>query len=322
MDPCPGSCGFNAKCRVVNHIPSCLCPNDFTGDPFISCVYKPSTRECFRLNYLKNQFTSDSINVKFYFFPIYCNSIEAIEIDSCNPSPCGPNAECYNGICSCKPEYHGDPRIECRPECVLNSDCAFDKACINNKCQNPCTGVCGQNAECKTYNHLPMCSCPPKTSGNAFISCSPVQGGNFVYIYSKYKLIIKLFPMVTNLDFFIYFVIDPIVYEPCKPSPCGPNSICRSMNNHATCSCVPGYTGSPPTCRPECTRSSDCHKNQVCTNQKCVDPCIGACGIQAVCQCINHSPICSCPEGFTGNPFIRCTANRKIFQKNYHLQIF
>lgn len=106
-------------------------------------------------------------------------------------------------------------------------------------------------------------------------------------------------------------ILDPIITEPCTPSPCGQNSICRPINNQAVCSCVPGYIGTPPTCRPECIRSSDCNRNEVCTNQKCMNPCPGTCGVGSQCQVINHSPICSCPQGYTGDPFIRCLPIRK-----------
>lgn len=36
-DPCPGTCGINAKCQVVNHNPICSCPTFYTGDPFTRC---------------------------------------------------------------------------------------------------------------------------------------------------------------------------------------------------------------------------------------------------------------------------------------------
>jgi len=101
--------------------------------------------------------------------------------------------------------------------------------------------------------------------------------------------------------------------NPCQPSPCGPNSQCREVNGQAVCSCLPTYIGSPPGCRPECTVSSECPQNRACVNQKCVDPCPGTCGINAQCSVINHSPICSCTTGFTGDPFTRCFAiPRKI----------
>lgn len=93
---------------------------------------------------------------------------------------------------------------------------------------------------------------------------------------------------------------------PCSPSPCGPNSQCRPINGQAVCSCVPGYSGSPPSCRPECVVSSDCPRSEACSNLKCANPCIGSCGVRAQCQVINHNPICSCPPGLSGDPFLRC----------------
>lgn len=94
--------------------------------------------------------------------------------------------------------------------------------------------------------------------------------------------------------------------NPCNPSPCGPNSQCKEANLQAVCSCIPGYMGSPPTCRPECIITAECSPNKACVNQKCIDPCQGTCGIGATCQVVNHNPICSCPQQMTGNPFVRC----------------
>lgn len=99
-----------------------------------------------------------------------------VEINPCNPSPCGPNAICNDGICTCIAEYHGDPYTGCRPECILNNDCFRDKACSRNKCINPCPGTCGQNAQCDVVNHIPMCSCPAGLTGNAFVECRAIPG--------------------------------------------------------------------------------------------------------------------------------------------------
>lgn len=93
---------------------------------------------------------------------------------------------------------------------------------------------------------------------------------------------------------------------PCQPSPCGPYSQCRVVNEQAVCSCLPNYIGQPPTCKPECVASTECPQNRACTNLKCTDPCIGSCGRESYCKVLNHSPICSCPAGYTGDPFIRC----------------
>lgn len=40
-DPCPGSCGSNALCSVINHNPTCSCQTGYTGDPFQGCVPVP-----------------------------------------------------------------------------------------------------------------------------------------------------------------------------------------------------------------------------------------------------------------------------------------
>lgn len=42
-DPCPGTCGLNARCEVINHNPICTCPNGLIGDPFTRCYPQPGT---------------------------------------------------------------------------------------------------------------------------------------------------------------------------------------------------------------------------------------------------------------------------------------
>ena len=94
----------------------------------------------------------------------------------CEPSPCGENAICRvqndAGSCTCKPDHMGDPYVACRPECTSNSDCLSTLACVGYKCQDPCPGVCGYNAQCYPVNHLPTCQCLPGYSGDPFRACS------------------------------------------------------------------------------------------------------------------------------------------------------
>lgn len=92
-------------------------------------------------------------------------------------------------------EYQGDPYMGCRPECVLNNDCAQNKACINRKCKDPCPGICGQNALCNVYNHIPMCQCPEKMTGNAFIECKPVESNITKSILNLNKIINNLYTL-------------------------------------------------------------------------------------------------------------------------------
>lgn len=94
--------------------------------------------------------------------------------------------------------------------------------------------------------------------------------------------------------------------NPCVPSPCGPNSQCRIVGDSPVCSCLPNYIGRSPNCRPECTINSECPANLACINEKCADPCPGSCGLLAQCAVTNHRPICTCPFGYTGDPFSNC----------------
>lgn len=97
----------------------------------------------------------------------------------CLPSPCGSNAICTErnqaGSCSCLPEYIGNPYEGCRPECVLNSDCPSNRACVRSKCVDPCPGTCGTNAECRVVSHIPTCSCFVSYTGDPYRYCSLQQ---------------------------------------------------------------------------------------------------------------------------------------------------
>lgn len=68
--------------------------------------------------------------------------------------------------------FYGDPYINCRPQCILNSDCDNSKACINNKCVDVCLGICGMNARCEVVNHSPTCYCIENFVGNPYQKCS------------------------------------------------------------------------------------------------------------------------------------------------------
>lgn len=207
--------------------------------------------------------------------------IEQTPINPCQPSPCGPNAQCKEiggaPSCSCLPEFIGQPPF-CKPECINNNECSNRLACINSKCKDPCIGACGLNAECHVISHAPICTCNHGYTGDPFIQCTVEP---------------KPFPM------------DHI--NPCVPSPCGSNAICNERNGAGSCTCLPDYFGNPyEGCRPECILNSDCASNLACIRSKCQDPCPGACGQNAKCQAVNHLPLCTCYSGYTGDPFRYC----------------
>ena len=129
-----------------------------------------------------------------------------------------------------------------------------------------------------------------------------------LYIFQIYRKIYLKYSFSTKSYICNQFLVQPVVDEnPCNPSPCGPNAQCREVNDIGVCACIPGYFGDPYAgCRPECVVNSECDLSKACMQQKCGDPCPGTCGSGAQCNVVNHNPICTCPPGYTGDPFRQC----------------
>ena len=124
-------------------------------------------------NYKSSPTNLDSSWSIFFLFFLAIEPVVAD--DPCQPDPCGPNSNPPRVVgdrcqCSCRPEMIGSPP-NCRPECVINSDCPSDKACTNQKCQDPCPGLCGINANCRVNNHVPICICIAGFVGDPFSQC-------------------------------------------------------------------------------------------------------------------------------------------------------
>lgn len=175
----------------------------------------------------------------FFFSTTFIAPVYPVEIPTpCSPSPCGTNTVCKerNGVgsCSCLPEYFGDPYVGCRPECLSNNDCARDKACIQNKCKNPCPGICGVNAYCQTLNHNPSCSCNEGYTGDPLRSCHTIPQKprkrkaqsftckSYKFIFSQFIKILKthVFHLhavqihnVERLTLMQYVHVDPVILE-------------------------------------------------------------------------------------------------------------
>ncbi|XP_040568316.1 zonadhesin [Lepeophtheirus salmonis] len=230
-DPCdPSPCGPGTSCY----------PN-FNGNPICKCllglVPKPDTitgcgPECKR----------DPDCNRGYI----CQTGKCIEKpDPCNPSPCGPGAECMvntsgNPICRCQKGLVPKPDTitGCGPECVIDSDCDSGYICKTQTCivrPDPCDpSPCGDGAICEenAYGN-PTCHCKlgliPKP--DPFIRCGPEcvidRDCNQGYICNNTKC-----------------VIEP---DPCQPSPCGIGALCtktgRSLGFY--CDCPEKYFGDP-----------------------------------------------------------------------------
>ena len=119
--------------------------------------------------------------VCYYFVNILfvCSVTEAptrppVPLNPCLADPCGPFSQCRSqrGIaaCACLRGYIGIPP-NCRPECVLHSECPGNLACLGEKCRDPCPGACGPYAECEVINHNAVCRCQQGYEGDPFTGC-------------------------------------------------------------------------------------------------------------------------------------------------------
>ena len=107
-------------------------------------------------------------------------------------------------------------------------------------------------------------------------------------------------------------LVEPITPEdktrPCESHPCGINAQCADKNGVADCSCPDNYVGNPNVgCRPECVLNSDCGQEKSCAQNRCVDPCASSCASNSECRVVNHNPICSCIQGYSGDPYSSCS---------------
>lgn len=287
----PCDCGIHAICKVQNHRATCSCEEGYEGNPTSAC----RTVGC--------RIDSE------------CDSGKACINGNCvNPciinDPCGLNAECYavgsKPQCRCLSGYRGNPWDRCNVVgCRSNSDCPSDKGCENAQCVNPCVydNVCSPRAECSPQNHMAVCKCPPGFIGNPYVDCKPEPVHECSYDTD----------CPSRLACIEHKCINPCTaLEPCqRPSRCEvvPSSPVRTM----ICVCPEGYVSSGSgTCKPlkpvldvgGCISDSDCPSDKACINDICRDPC--NCGPNAECRVKDHKPVCSCQQGYDGNPEIQC----------------
>ena len=180
---------------------------------------------------------------------------------------------------SCFPGYGGKVQCECQPGFLpidpfnTAKGCDLPEVPSISLCE---PGPCGPNADCFISEFGEDCKCKIGYNGDPLIGCNK--------------------PLTPPSD-------------PCYPSPCGRNTICKPAGSQALCSCIAGYLGdptSPKGCRPECVVQKDCPNHLACISLKCLDPCPGSCGINAICRVENHNPICNCPGDLVGDPFVQC----------------
>ena len=148
-----------------------------------------------------------------------------------------------------------------------------------------------------------------------FLFSSPCELIILIYVCEKTTI---------NVSLSITFLVQPNVTEKedslCSPGLCGSNAQCLEQNGAISCVCPSDYIGNPySACRPECVLNTDCPSEKSCIRNKCGNPCIDTCGINADCRVINHNPICVCFPGYTGDALTQCkiTSSKPNSKKNY-----
>lgn len=114
--------------------------------------------------------------------------------------------------------------------CKADSDCVYDKACINSNCLNPCTThSCGHGAECIVQAHKPHCICPAGTQGSPMVSC--------VSVVCQY-----------NEDCADHEACDRLnrrCRPVCEQDTCAEQATCLAQSHQPTCTCLSGFQGNP-----------------------------------------------------------------------------
>lgn len=261
-------------------------------------------------------------------------------------------------------------------ECKINSDCPYDKACINEHCLNPCISTtCGRGAECAVQVHVAQCRCPVGTQGNPLLSC--IAG---VCQYNE-----------DCADHEACDRLNRVCRPVCEDDTCADTATCIGQQHQPKCTCPPGATGNPfiectiprlpPAPQPECREDAECPSQLACINARCQNPCslghmctpdqqcrvldtlplrtimctcppdsftdasgrckaieyekpqctfdsecsnaekcvrgvcveackVDVCGINALCNSLEHRGVCTCAPGYQGNPHIECTTSK------------
>lgn len=180
-------------------------------------------------------------------------------------------------------------------ECEADSDCPYDKTCVNRNCVSPCLNAlvtCGRGAECTAAAHRAQCSCPPGTQGDPRVAC--IQG---VCHYNE-----------DCADDETCDRLNRVCRKVCSDDSCADDAICQAQNHELKCSCSPGTKGNPyveclgEPFEPDCTEDRQCPSHFACINARCQDPCLVAnmCSSDRICRVFPteniRTIICECAK--------------------------
>lgn len=249
---------------------------------------------------------------------------ECLDSDTCyngacvNPcvvdAPCAISAECYGKghrpNCRCPTGTIGNPFTKCQAaECEINNDCNDDSVCTKGTCRNACSvdGInpCASNAECFPRNHAASCKCPPALPlGDPSVQCQRIA------IVGEPEC------RVDSDCPSGHACLRDECREACNElKPCSGTARCSVSDSvpfrTLICRCPEGFIPEEGgSCKPaqlpalSCSSDQDCNDRESCINRICRNPC--NCGNNAECFIRDHRPVCSCLEGYDGDPYRAC----------------
>ena len=68
-----------------------------------------------------------------------------------------------------------------------------------------------------------------------------------------------------------------------------------------------------------CETDQECPDYNACENRKCINPCAedDPCAPSANCKVIGHQPVCTCPDGYIGDPRTECKLRKHAIYSKY-----
>ena len=287
LDMCyPGLCGEIADCETIQHRPVCTCPPGTTGNPTIKCSAMMS-----------DQPYTQKPPISELQIPIQDDPLKPIHIPASTNLP--PISISSKPIVELLPPVTAPPPIipTVLIACSNNDDCDRDNSCINMNCYNACSlGICGEDSNCVTNEHRPVCLCPPGSTGNPQIKCTAYTA----------EIITTKSP-ITEQPIVLYDTIQAQhIPSPERPKPIGEEQTSPPKDPITS---FPPFVPKPPPITVGCTTNQGCPYDQSCVNKLCLNICHqGLCGRNADCFTSEHRPTCQCPPGTSGNPTVGCKA--------------
>ena len=70
-----------------------------------------------------------------------------------------------------------------------------------------------------------------------------------------------------------------------------------------------------PTLAAGCANDDECPDHTACENRLCINPCAyrDPCARNAYCKVLNHQPVCTCPDGYIGDPKTECKLRKTTY---------